>query len=271
MSRLAAAPITEQKNHGLDRRWLKRFDRRLSSPKVRLLCFHHAGGSATIFRSWPARMAPDVEPIAVQLPGRAERYGEAPFEHMAPLVDNFVDVITPLLDRPFAFYGVSMGARVAWNVARALRERRNPMPITLFLACARAPMHDDGTFSWDGHPDGLEGYLRDMRGTPPEVLADPEFLRVLLPTLRADLTLLTTATGPAAAPLNIPIRCFAGADDLTAPMHTMSGWAAETTARFELDVVPGRHFFGSEGERRVIEAIGDDLVTAGRHEGIDDH
>lgn len=259
MHRPAPSPVTGGQVSDFDRRWLKRYGRRGTAAEIWLLCFHHAGGSAAIFRKWPELISPAVEPIAVQLPGRADRFNEPAFEHMAPLVDSLVDAVTPLLDRPFACYGVSMGARLAWSLALALRRRAMPMPVQLFLACEPAPVHDDGDRPWENRPDGLEGYLRDLGGTPPEVLAEPELVRAVLPTLRADLTALTTATVRPVTPLDVPILAFAGTEDGVAPPDRMDGWRAETSACFELDLIAGGHFFDRAGEQRVIRAIGDDL------------
>jgi medium-chain acyl-[acyl-carrier-protein] hydrolase len=259
MDRPASSLIVGRQATGLDRRWLKSFGSRGRTAEIRLLCFHHAGGSAAMYRKWPELITPEIEPIAVQLPGRADRFNEPAFEHMALLVDALVDVITPLLDQPLACYGVSMGARVAWSLARALHERAMPMPVQVFLACEPAPAHDDAAPPWENRPDGLEGYLRDLGGTPPEVLAEPELIRALLPTLRADLTALTTAAAGQGAPLDVPIRAFAGTEDPVAPAGLMAAWRAETSAGFELDPIPGGHFFDPAGERHVIDAIGDDL------------
>jgi surfactin synthase thioesterase subunit len=258
-SRVLGGPAGET-----DRRWFKRAARPGPDAGVRLLCFHHAGGSAAIFRPWPELMTQAVEPIAVQLPGRADRFNEPPFQHFAPLVDALVDVVTPLLDRPFACYGVSMGARLAWALAVALRDRALPMPVRLFLACDPAPRYDDGSRPWEDRPDGMEGYLRDLGGTPPEVLAEPDLLRTLLPTIRADLIALTTAPASPEIPLDVPILAFAGARDSAAAPELMEGWRGETSARFELDVIPGGHFFDPAGELRVIRAIGDELSRTSR-------
>jgi len=246
----------------VDRRWFKRFGRRDKPSDIRLLCFHHAGGSAAMYRKWPGLLPESIEPIAVQLPGRADRFGEPAFDRMAPLVDELVDAVRPLLDRPFACYGVSMGSRVAWALAHALRERAMPMPCLLFLACDVAPIHDDGTWPWEGRTDGLEGYLREMGGTPPEVLAEPDLVRALVPTLGADLTVLSTHGFRPDVPLDVRIHGFAGADDWTAPPDRMAAWRVETTARFDLDVVPSGHFFDPDAERRVIRTIGGDLARA---------
>jgi medium-chain acyl-[acyl-carrier-protein] hydrolase len=246
--------------YNYDRRWFKRFGRREGPADIRLLCFHHAGGSAAMYRHWIGLLPPSVEPIAVQLPGRADRFGEPAFDRMGPLVDELVDVLKPLLDRPFACYGISMGARVAWALSHALRERSMPMPSLLFVACAVAPVHDDGTWPWEGRADGLEGYMREMGGTPAEVLAEPELLQALLPTLRADLTVLSTHRFHPDTPLDIRIRGFAGTEDGTDPPDRMTAWQAETTARFDLDVVQSGHFLGVDAERQVVRTIGHDLV-----------
>jgi surfactin synthase thioesterase subunit len=241
------------------RRWLKRTTPR-GPVETRLLCFHYAGGSAAMYRDWPRLMPRGIEPIAVQLPGRADRFTEPPYDRMAPLVDKLIEVIKPLLDQPFACYGVSMGARVAWALAHTLRERAMPMPRKLFVAASAAPCSDEGTRRWEGRADGLEGYVREMGGTPAEVLAEPELLAALLPTLRADLTVLSTHGLHPATPLDVPIRAFAGVDDDEAPPDRMSGWSIETgDGLFELTPLRCGHFFDVGSEREVIRIVADDL------------
>lgn len=212
-----------------------------------------------MYRQWPQLLSPSVEPIAVQLPGRSDRFNEPPHDRMAPLVDELIEAVRPLLDRPFACYGVSMGARVAWAMAHALRDRGMPTPARLYVACDAAPITDTGNWKWDGRADGLEGYVREMGGTPPEVLAEPMLLAALLPTLQADLTVLSTHGFRPATPLHVPIHAFAGTDDVESPPERMRGWRVETSARFDLDEVPGGHFFDAAAERRVIHTIGREL------------
>lgn len=243
-----------------ERRWLKRFGPPRDAPRVRLLCFHYAGGSATMFRHWPPLLPRPVELIAVQLPGRADRFLEPAYDRMKPLVDDLIEVIAPLLDRPFACYGVSMGARVGWALAHALRERARPMPQALYVAASGGPTLDNGVWRWEGRADGLEGYVREMGGTPPAVLAEPKLLAALLPTLDADLTVLSTHGFQAATPLDVPIRAFAGVGDDEATPERMRAWGVETATRFDLDVLPCGHFFDAGSERLVIEAVGRELA-----------
>lgn len=206
--------------------------------------------------SGPASCQASVERVAVQLPGRAERFHEPAHDRMRPLIDALVDVVKPLLDRPFACYGVSMGARVAWAFTRAMRERAMPLPRVLFVACDPAPANDSGNWPWEGREDDLEGYLREMGGTPPEVLAEPDLLAALLPTLRADLAVLSKHRLRPATPLDVPIHRFAGQDDPEADPARMAGWRTETSARFDLDVLESQHFFDPDAEGRVVRTIG---------------
>jgi medium-chain acyl-[acyl-carrier-protein] hydrolase len=237
-------------------RWLRRF--RPGGPcDVRLFCFHHAGGTASRFRGWANQLPRSIEPVALQLPGRGDRLQEPPFETMEPLLDTLVEVVRPMLDQEFVFYGLSMGAKVAWALAHSLREHGMTMPSVLYLASAAAPGLEES--SPDGKDD-LVGYLRDMGGTPPEIFSQPDLLAVLLPTLRADLTLVNSFRFHPADRLEMRIRAFAGVDDVEGSPERMSGWRLETRGHFSLDIIPGGHFFDAAGELRVIRTIAHDLA-----------
>jgi surfactin synthase thioesterase subunit len=242
-----------------ERRWLKRLSQG-DGTEIRLLCFHYAGGNASMYRDWPRLMPRSIEPIAVQLPGRTDRFHEPPYRNMEPLVDKLIDVINPLLDRPFACYGTSMGARVGWALTHALRERAMPMPRKLYVASSAAPKVETLVRGWNEPDSCLVDYMRDLGGTPPEILADPDLLERLLPTLRADLTVLGTHALRSAAPLDVPIHAFAGAYDVEASPERMRGWRDETCARFGIDIVQGGHFFTADDQRRVIEVVSNDLA-----------
>lgn len=244
----------------IDRRWFKRFGRTDDTARARLLCFHHAGGSAAMYRQWRPLLPLSIELVAVQLAGRADRFSEPIHERMTTLVDDLGEVLKPLLDRPFACFGISMGSRVAWALAHTLRARSMPLPVRLYLACDPAPATDDGTWPWQNRTDGLEGYMREMGGTPPEVLDQPELLQALLPTLRGDLTVLETHDFHPAVPLDVPIHAFAAVDDPLATPERTDLWRTETTAAFTLHRVPGGHFLTAEAEDQVIRTIVADLA-----------
>ena len=245
---------------GVDRRWGSRPGRADDTGKIRLLCFHHAGGSAAMHRRWRRLTPASVELIAVRFPGHAVRFPGPARDRTAPLIDCVVDVIKPLLDQPFACYGFSMGARVAWTLAHTLRDRAMPLPVRLYLACDPAPSTDDGTWPWEGSPGGLEGYLRETGGAPREVLGQPELLRSLLATIRSDLAFLSTHDLHPAIPLDVPIRAFAGVDDPIGTPERVDCWRAETTSSFELHRLPGGHLLSADTEDQIIRTIVQDLI-----------
>lgn len=240
------------------RRWFKRF-RNPAAEATTLLCLHHAGGNAAMFRDWPRLLPSSIDPVAVQLPGRADRSDEPPFLTMDELVDHLVDAIKPLLDRPVAFFGASMGARVGWSLAHALRERAMPMPRALYVCASVAPSLDRQIRGWNGPDEGLVRYMEELGGTPAQLLADREWLGEMVGILRADLTVLSTHTYQPDVPLDIPITAFAGAADEESPPARMKPWGKETTGPFVMNVIDGGHFLDSYEVQPVIDAITADL------------
>jgi len=245
-------------------RWLRRFGT-TTEPESRLFCFHSAGGAASAYQGWAELLPAGVELVAVQLPGRESRFTEPPHDRMAPLVGDLTEVLDPLLDRPFAFFGHSMGARVAFSLAHALGERG---PARLFVAGSPAPSLLVPVPAWNGSDAGLVRYLADLGGTPPEVLADAELLSLLLPALRADLTVVATWDYPDHEPLTCDLHALSGRLDPYAPPARMAAWAKETSAAFTLDTLPGGHFFVRTELPRVLDTVRRamaDLVQRGAH------
>jgi medium-chain acyl-[acyl-carrier-protein] hydrolase len=240
------------------RRWFKRLGPR-GAGRIRLLCFHCAGGNAMMFRDWNRLLPACIEPVAVQLPGRLDRFSETPYDAMEPLVRKLAEVMEPFLDEPFACYGASMGARVAWRLTHILRDRGMPLPRALYVASNVAPGVATSGQEWNQSDDRLVEYVRDLGGTPPQILDDADLRGRLLEVLRADLTALATDTFRARSPLDVPMRAFVGEQDAESPAEQMSPWGDETCAGFEMDVVPGGHFFSAAGQRQVVAAVSDDL------------
>jgi len=242
--------------------WVSR-PRPVARPRVRLICFPHAGGSPIGYWPWPAAFPPDVDVVTAQLPGRSKRRDEAPFTRMQPLIAGLDAGLAPLLDVPFAFFGHSMGAVVAFELTRALRRRGGPMPAHLFVAAYGAPalgrpfprMHD--------LPEAeLLAELRRIGGTPKSVLDEPYARDAILPLLRADFEVLETWGYEPDAPLPVPITAFGGLDDATASRPRLEAWSAESSRGFALRFFPGDHFFVHPAPRALIEAIIETLAAA---------
>ena len=215
--------------------------------KVRLFCLPFAGGGASTYHSWPQAFPQDVEIRALQLPGRESRMREPRFTVAVSLAEALADAIEPYLDRPFAFFGYSMGALLAFEAARALRRRGHALPAQLFVAAMRAP-----------HVRGLvpplarlprEELLREVRRhyEPPEATFEiPELIDVLLPVLRDDMALVDDYTYAAEPPLACAIDAYIGARDRSVPVEAAARWCEQSTGAFALSVLPGGHFFLQE-------------------------
>ena len=227
---------------------------------MRLFCFPYAGGGTGAFAAWRQRL-PAVCPV--RLPGRESRAAEAPFDRMAPLIDALAAAIAPYLDRPFAFFGHSMGAAVAFELARQLRRLGLPQPCLLVASAARAPQ-----FRLDYTPPPAPSEqqflaeLRRLEGLPTEALEDPALLAAILPALTADAALYRNYTYAADAPLACPIRAYGGSGDSNVRSEHLEAWAAQTTAPFAVRLFPGGHFFLQAGKEAVLHALAEDLEQA---------
>jgi len=241
-------------------KWFRRFGPAHESGQLRLYCFHYAGGSAASFRDWRPLLPPYVEVVAVQLPGRENRFREQPFREMRPLAEAVADAMAAELTLPYAFFGFSMGARVALAVAHVLRERGRCLPAQLFCASSSAPSRGLPVRGWNESDERLIAYLRELGGTPAEVFDSPELLEMYLPIVRADLTVIGTCPPRSGVPLAVPLRAFAGADDTQAPPEDVRDWGRETSAAFALTVLSGGHFFDPAGRTEMIRQIGADLA-----------
>ncbi len=228
---------------------------------LRLFCFPYAGGGATVFRRWPASLPDSVEVCAVRLPGREGRLREPAVDRLAPLLDMLASALLPALDRPFAFFGHSMGALTAFELARRLRRDGWPGPRHLFVSGRIAP-HLRRAQCWHTLPDPqLLAELRRLGGTPRQVLEHPELMRMLLPMLRADFAVLETYVHHPEAPLDCPISAFGGLEDEVAKREQIEEWAAHTRAEFRLRMLPGNHFFLHSAEARLLQMLADDLAS----------
>lgn len=230
---------------------------------ARLFCFSHAGGGASLYRSWPDGLPRGIEVRGVQLPGRESRVGEAPYRRMAPLTADLVDAIGPDLDRPFAFFGHSMGALVAFELARELRRVSLPLPARLFLAAFRAPHLPSPNVKIYHWPDEVLKVVLQRDGTPDEVLRNDELMRALLPTLRADLEVCDTYEYTKQDPLDCPFTVFGGLDDVRVRPDDLSGWAGHTSAECSVSMLPGSHFFLNSARRQLLADLRNDLEKDG--------
>lgn len=226
---------------------------------VRLFCFSYAGGGASAFRGWPAALSAAVEVWSVQLPGRESRIGEPPYRRIAPLIGALKDAIGPHLDEPFVFFGHSMGALVAFELARELRRSSIPGPARLFLGAFRAPHLPSPHVKIYHWPDEVLKVVLRADGTPARVLQDDELMRAMLPTLRADLEVCDTYEYVPEAPLDCPFSVFGGGDDRRVPATDLERWRIHTTSTCSVTILPGSHLFLQSAQQLLLNQMQRDL------------
>jgi surfactin synthase thioesterase subunit len=221
-----------------------------------LMIFPHAGAGAAAYRRLALEQAEVLHPVIVRLPCREQRLHEPPFRSMGALVRALVPALWPLLVARPVLYGHSMGALVAFEVARYARDVCGAEPACLVVSgCAapetRAPRHMRYRFS----DNELWQSVCDLNGTPDEIARDQSMRDMLLPALRADFEVCDTYAYSPGVPLNCPVVAFAGhADPEVAPAE-MAGWAAETTGPFRHCTVPGHHFFNLDPDTSFAARI----------------
>jgi len=251
-------------------RWISRY-RPNPEAQLRLFCFSYAGGGASVFRGWSEALPSNVEICAVQPPGRETRIGEPAYRRIGPLVADLAEAIEPLLDRPFVFYGHSMGALVAFELTRHLRREGKPQPERLLLAAFRAPQLPNPNIKIYHLPDEVLKVVLRKDGTPQRILQDEELMKVMLPTLRADFELCDTYEYRAEAPLGCPIAVFGGLEDVRISASDLDGWRAHSEVAYSFTRLPGGHFFMHSTQDLLLAAIAEELAGAGTAEREESH
>ncbi|NJQ13814.1 thioesterase II family protein [Streptomyces bohaiensis] len=211
------------------------------APGVRLFCLPYAGGGASAYRDWPEVFGPEIDVVPLQPPGRGERRDQPPHRDMAELVSDAAEALVPWLDgAPYALFGHSMGALVAYELACHLRERGTAAPEQLIVSSHRAPQA-----RWPGYTDDAvseeqaEEMLRLFAAPSPQT---PRPVGPVRPLLLSDLTLCARYRHRARDPLAMPLTALGGADDPLVPPATLAAWRVHTTGPFHRRLLPGGHF-----------------------------
>ena len=226
-----------------------------TSDAPRLLCLHHAGGNGAFYADWPAELAGVCEVWTANLPGRRVRSHEPLITNSDLLVAELADAAEALLDRPLAIFGHSMGALLGYEVARELRHRGCPPLGALVVSACRAPGIPSPRPPVPRSDAELVEHLRSWGGTPPELLADQEFLGLALPPLRADLLLCDAYRHRPGSPLDTPLTALAAPDDDEAPMRDVAAWSSHSTQWRGIHAVAGGHFYLIRARRLVIDIV----------------
>lgn len=242
-------------------RWIRSFHPAAGS-HTRLFCFPYAGGAASYYFPFSARLTPGIEVRAIQYPGRQDRRTEPCIESIPELADIVADAVIDSIDEPYAFFGHSMGAIVAYEVAQRLQRRTGSGPRWLFASARRAPSQ--------GRPEnvhlrgdkGLVAELRLLGGTDPRWLDDDELLATILPSVRSDYRAIETYRHVPGPLLDCPITALIGDDDPYTTVDEMVAWREHSTGPFNIHQMPGGHFFVDTHRQEVIDILSSTLEQA---------
>jgi glutamate-1-semialdehyde aminotransferase/surfactin synthase thioesterase subunit/acyl carrier protein len=229
--------------------------------RAKLLCLPFAGGTAQSFAGWARRLPPGIELRPLELPGRSAGTGPA-FTELEPLVDHLLEVLHPELDVPFACFGHSIGALLAFALARALRRAGLPGPVHMFVSGEPAPHVARTPTSAAGLDDDALLLRMAAHGMPDLATTDPWVRDALLPRLRADLSVCDSFRHVPEPPLGCPITVFGGRADPLASAEQLGAWAEHGAGSFRLRMFDGDHFFIRAHEQAVIDALVDDLTSS---------
>jgi medium-chain acyl-[acyl-carrier-protein] hydrolase len=231
--------------------------------KTRLFIFPYAGGSPAAFNKWSREFPGNIEVWIVHYPGRASRYNEKLITDVSILVEGIYEAFQSFLDKPFAFFGHSMGALIAFELVRSLRQNNLPQPITLFVSACGAPHIGNPHKPIHSLPEaGFIKALGDLNGTPMELLNNAELMELVLPAIRADFHVVENYHFVGDTPLQSPIIAFGGLDDPRISRERLEGWAFQTSSSFSSEYFPGDHFFINTASKWVISSITEALISS---------
>ncbi|HEY3872290.1 MAG TPA: alpha/beta fold hydrolase [Actinocrinis sp.] len=218
---------------------------------LRLVCFPHAGGGASHYHDWARRLPPDVEALVVQLPGRESRLAEPPVIDRAALAEAVLEAA----DRPFALLGVSMGAWLAFDVARRLEALGRP-PVRLIVSGSAAPPTEPVPRAY---ADDSVAWLGALGGIPDAVLQNPELLELVLPAVRADVAWAEAFHAAPDARIDAPVTVLVGDADPDCDTRAAERWRDRSSAATDVRVLTGGHFLVREAGEPVLRAVVDEL------------
>jgi surfactin synthase thioesterase subunit len=235
--------------------WIRRLQP-VPDSQVRLVCFPFAGGAAGYFHWLQALLGSDIEVLGVQYPGRQDRRREPVIEDIRILADQVYEALSLWVAQPLAFFGHSMGAVVAFEVARRFALHGQRPPLALFPSGRRAPSRHRVEQLHLADDAGIAAELRSVGGTDPLLLTDDELLQMILPAVRGDYRAIETYRGPISqVVLDVPITTLIGDRDPKVSIEEANAWREHTTGKFALHVLPGGHFYLQDNASEVAGYI----------------
>jgi medium-chain acyl-[acyl-carrier-protein] hydrolase len=232
----------------------------ISRPKplarYRLFCFPYAGGSASAFLPWEDLLPPQIELVAIQAPGRANRLDESLLTSVVELAEQLAGVISPMLDRPYLIYGHSMGSTVSFELLHLLKGRSLPLPRRYFAAARQAPHIPRRIAPFYDYP--LKEFITELKrfgGTPDAILENAELMEMLVPRLRTELRAAYAYRREPVVKLECDVSVLGGARDELVLPEELAGWQEHFLERMDFRLFGGGHFFLEDNKEQVVSSI----------------
>ncbi len=227
---------------------------------ARLICFPFAGGSAATYRGWENQLPPTLELHVVDLPGRIPRLAEAPRTNLVALAEDAANALASVIDgKPYAIFGHSMGAVLGFETSLRLTARGLP-PAHFFASARQSP-----ALAWrrpkihDLPEADFNAAIARLGGTSRLVLADPEMMQIVMPSLRADFTAIETYECRPGAKLPCNVTVIGGAEDPDVGLEDLMAWQDVTSGIALVEQKSGGHFYIDQHAPAVTRQIVTDL------------
>ena len=227
--------------------------------RLKLFCAPHAGGGPHTYHTWPQRLPDWVEVCSLLPPGRDNRFLEQAIESMEELVRAALPALAPELDRPFAFFGHSMGGTISFALSLEIQRRGLGSPVALFVSGSNGPQFPEEDPLYLMPQERFVQKMRDLNSVAAEVWENRELMELMLPVLRADCKLLETYVYRGPCELTCPIVAFDGVDDPLTFDDQVAGWAEQTSGPFTLHKLQGDHFFLDSSRDELLEIVANRL------------
>jgi surfactin synthase thioesterase subunit len=238
--------------------WIRRYHRS-DDNEGRLVCFPHAGGSASYYYPVSERFSPAIDVIALQYPGRQDRRQEACIRDINILADKITEQLVRLSDAPTLLFGHSMGATLAFEVAWRLEQGGRTAPLRIIASGRSAPGIVRSERIHQRDDAGIIAEIRHLNGTESALLDDEEILRMSLPAIRGDYQAIETYAYTAGRILSCPITALTGNSDPRTTIEQADAWRRHTEGPFRIKIFPGGHFYLNSNIPAVMAEIAADL------------
>ena len=231
--------------------------------RARLFCFPYAGGTPQVFSRWVNYLPKDVELIAIRLPGRENLIGVPPYQDWETLLFDIEELIIPFLDKPYALFGHSFGGRIVFEMGLRLQRQRLACPEHVYISGCSSPENPcQRPYLHELSEQEFKQKLLTMAGTPEEILKNKALMKLLEPTIRADMRLSELWRFSGEEKLNVPLTIFCGLQDEIDPPAKMDSWRKYTSRKFSCHLFNGGHFFLNHFQSQLAHIVVSDLPVA---------